>query len=327
MIYSQTAEPSKSGARRQGAVLVFAVVILGLLTTLGMLYVRHMSTEIQSAGLDQRRTHARLVAEGGANAAIADLQRAVQSGQAVQVLDKERTYEFPTYTTEWTGKERRLVANTERRATARVTITDESGRINLNHAPASVLQAILGIDGATARGITSSLPRAGDQGRQWLIGVDDLLSRELLTEEQFAAVDRSLVTTYTVMDHSAAKGFLNINTAPVKVLAAVLGITEEAAAKVSEKRPFQSLSALAAAAEKEPATFNIKPDPFSPGTLPAALALESRCFRVVCQSDCAWTRWGHDHNKSSARVDAVVVLQDGGYEVLHWSASRDTAAS
>jgi len=323
--------------RNKGAALIMAIALLALFTTLGTLYVRRMNLDLQRVDFEMRTARARIVAEGGVYAALGDLQRALQGKQLVQILDKPISYAFPTYAGIRGPEGLELAVQDNRRAVAEVLITDENGKVNLNHAPASVLQRVLGVDGNTARKITSSLPRDAapappGQGEtreeHWLIGVDELLSRGLLTAEQYAAIDPSLVTTFTVIDHASPAGFLNINSAPPPVLAAILDLPVEVAAQVAEKRPFKTLEALSAAAGKAPETFAIKPDPYNPAALPAPLAFESRCFRIVSKAACSSTAGEREYNKAYGQVVAVAVFNaDGGYEIIHWDSRRDVEAT
>lgn len=321
--------------RRAGAALVLAVVLLGLFTTLGMLYVRYMLIESDAVDFDWRQTQARNMAVAGVNAAIAELDCARREGQTAMVLDHERSYVFTAYKGEWNGRELAPAAQSDRETAAVVVITDENAKINLNHAPASVLQAILGVDGETARKISGSIPRRpGDAevARRWLLSVDDLLRYELLTAEQYANVARSLITVDTVVHHFAAKGYININSAPAPVLAAILDIPIELAEQAAVRRPFNSLAELSAAAGKDPAAFNIRPDRPGSEELPGPLALESRCFRIVSQG--AYTALAGDgaaqrpHRRTTAVAEAVVLFTDRGYEIVRWSTRRgDTESS
>lgn len=319
-----------SGRNRRGVALILAISLLALFTVLGTLYIRHMNIELDRAGLLLDQVRARNLAGAGVHAAIADLQRALPPRQLVQMLDKPRTYTFATYKGVHEAQGLTLASMENRKAVATVTISDESGKINLNHAPASVLQAILGVDGATARAITSSLPRTGGKPEggappQWLLSTDDLVTRGLLTPDQFARVNPAWVTTYTVTDHADPAGFLNVNAAPADVMAAILDLPLEAAQKVMQRRPFNSLQGLGVAAEKDPATFNFKPDPSDPAALPAALSFESRCFRIVSEAVFATVQEKQEHTRATAKVDAIVVFTpDGGYEIVRWNTQRDT---
>lgn len=315
--------------RNYGGALLIAVSLLGLFTLLGMVYVRHMNIEITQAKYVLDTARARNGAVAGIEAALGDLQRALVEKQVQQVTGKPLTYSLNSYKATRGGDGLALALQENRTLTATVTITDESGKINLNHAPASVLQSILKVDGAAARAITGSLPRSGAKPegipeQQWLVSVDDLLTRGMLTQEQFAAVNPAFVTTYTVTDHVSPLGFLNINAAPVEVLAAVVDLPVETVRQFADKRPFSSLAALGAASGKDPATFNFKPDPNDPAALPAALAFESHCFRVTCEAVFSAVDGKNERRLSQAEATAVVLFapEYNGYEIVCWNTQQ-----
>lgn len=322
-------------ARKRGAALIIAVTLLAIFVTLGMFYVRNMSLELEKTLFVINQARAREAATGGVYAAIGDLQRAAAENQIPQVIATTRTYPFPVYGAQRTTAGLELAPVENRRVEASVVIADESGKINLNHAPASVLQRVLNVDGVTARNITSSLPRADGEpvptqaaNSGWLLDAADLVSRGLLTPEQFAALDKDLITTWTVADHAAPQGFLNINAASPEVLAAILDVPLETAQQVAAVGPFDSLEALAQAAGKESATFNIKPDPGNPAAWPAPLTSDSRCFRIVSEAASVSVAGQAEYDKAASRVEAVVVLGDNGeYEILYWNAGRSPAAA
>jgi DNA uptake protein ComE-like DNA-binding protein len=303
---------------------MLAIGLLVIFSALGTAYLTRMVVESEYSALEVREARARNLATAGASAAIGALQASLQDGTTADVTGT-RTISFPTYETIREADGLQLQTLDGRKAEATVTVSDESGKVNLNHAPPSVLQRVLGVDGATARGITGSLPRPGEsaeeaakEDRRWLISVRDLLDRGLVTEEQYAAIDQDLVTTWTVADHDAAAGFLNINTAPVPVLAALLDLSQEAAQQVAEKRPFASLKEIATAAEKPAFTFNVKPEATQPAVLPAPLSLSSRCFRIQSAGVYATGQQGTPETKRY--VETVVLLkEDGAFSTVYWN--------
>ncbi len=310
---------------QRGAALIFALTLLTLFAVLGTSYVVSMSLELEAADLRIRETRAALLAEAGIHAAIGDLALAVREGRQGDFLSqREKTYTFPAYKGVMT-REGYVLDQEPRISHAAVVCTDESGKLNLNHAPASMLRLVLNIDGATARNITTSLPLptifqpVPSPGRQWFAGPDELLTRELLTPEQFASVDASLLTVASVADHKKPERFLNVNTAPAEVLAALVDIPIEEAKQAMLKRPFKSLAEIEAATGKAAETFNIRPKAGAPDSLPDELSLESRCFRLVSTGTFGMEGQGIAR-RSSGNVEAVVVFNgDGTYTITHWA--------
>jgi type II secretory pathway component PulK len=262
------------------------------------------------------------VARGGIEAAIGKIQSALPSGNVADVLSAPLEYESPLYQFDREPPEKFSPA-TERRWVTKVTVTDESGKVNLNCAPTRVLQAILGVDGDTARKIRSSLPlpeAAAAAGQSWLTSMDDLVTRGLMSPAAYEAVPKHLVTVYTVADPARPVEFLNVNAAPPRVLAAILDVTFEAAQQAAQKKPFNSLADLSAAAGKDPMTFNIKPASDAPGALPRELSLRSRCFRIESQAELMFRRAdGSEESTLRSRAEAVVVFGEGGAVQITYS--------
>ncbi len=188
---------------------------------------------------------------------------------------------------------------------------------------------MLNVDAATARKITQHLPKPGEDAEpgQWFLHISDLVDAGLLTEEQFARVDASLVTARNVSSHARPEAYINVNSAPAPVMAAMLDLPDDQAAAVVGQRPFNSLEELAAAAEKAPGTFNIKPDPAAgEAQLPEALAFHSRCFRIrsegvyslLLTSDADETR---EHGRVTAQLEAIVEFSPDGRtcQILYWN--------
>ncbi|MFM1920087.1 MAG: Type secretion system protein [Candidatus Hydrogenedentota bacterium] len=311
--------------KRRGAALILALTLLTVFAVLGTSFVVSMSLELDASRLDLRELRAAHLAEAGIHAAIGELSRAVQEGRQADFLAQgTRTYEFPAYKGVMTEQGYAL-ERAPRISFAEVVILDESGKLNLNHAPASMLRLLLNVDGPTARKISSSLPFPAlfspdvNTGRRWLAGPDELLSRGLLTPEQFDALDLSLFTTYSVGTTSKPERFLNVNAAPPEVLAALLDIPVELARQATVRRPFNSLADLESVSGKAADTFNIKPRASAPTSLPPELALDSRCFRLKAKATFGLEEQG-TARRSTRHVEAVVVFDgEGGHEITYWS--------
>ena len=236
----------------RGSALVLAIGLLALFSMLALGYIRSSSITLDGADYRVREIRAAEIATAGVNAGIGELQKVVREGRKSDALGT-LNITLPTYgAIKDAGEAVQLEPLDDRKAEAVVALSDESGRVNLNHAPASVLQAVLGVDGATARAITASLPSAGAPDGKWLATPEDLLNRKLLTPEQFAKVDRSLITTVTVTDHAKPEKYLNVNQASPKTLAALFGVPLEVAQQAYDKRPYTTLDGLLGALGKLP---------------------------------------------------------------------------
>ena len=306
-----------------GVALLTALGLLFIFSMLGVAYVGYSTNTLDRSQYDARLVRSRHVARGGIEAAIGKIQSVLPSGNVADVLSAPFEYESPLYQFDREAPEKFSPA-TERRWVTKVTVTDESGKVNLNCAPPRVLQAILGVDGDTARKIRSSLPlpegAAAAAGQSWLTSMDDLVTRGLMSPAAYDAVPKHLVTVYTVADPARPVEFLNVNAAPPRVLAAILDVTFEAAQQAAQKRPFSSLADLSAAAGKDPMTFNIKPASDAPGALPRELSLRSRCFRIESQAELMVRMAdGSEESTLGSRAEAVVVFGEGGAVQITYS--------
>lgn len=322
---------------RRGAALLFAISILAIFSALGMVYVDYMQLEVESANFELRQRRARQLAVAGVECAAAGLQqfvkypdrRPVEMGSPYQI-------EVPTYRSIAMG-ESGIEAESmpaPRLAEFTFTLYDESGKVNINHAPASVLKDILEITGDEARNIAASVPRAGgSSGAAWYLSLDELASRGLAAGKDPAALSQFL-TPYSVVDHANPQGHLNINIAEPAILAATLNLNTEQAAQVKGKGPFSSMDALARAVTEVRGVpgETVVPDP--------AIGFQSRCFRVVCEGRyarfvdeeryrqaSAQEKRSYLMNVTVSRVEAVLVFApDGSYEIVHWNVDVETAA-
>lgn len=339
--------------REGGAALFIAIALLGVFTLLGIYYVNYMLIETDAQRHEIKQIRARLAAEAGIQAALADLRHihglygdAGLDGDA-GLLDRTLRYDVPVYERIQGAPAPGFDQSDVRKAHVSVTLTDESSRINLNHAPPSVLQLALGVDGATARAIVGSLPRSRTEqaaeegapaaasseadaetpGAAWLIDPKDLVSRGFLTPEAFAEIDPAWITTESVLDHDRPWGHLNINRAPARVLAAALDIPEETAETLIEARPFSRIEAVAEAAGKPVATFNYRTHPWFPDGTPPAFTLETRALRVTSTGVLAETR-GVSTRETRYTIEAVVHLdEDGRWTPVSWRGARGGAAA
>jgi type II secretory pathway component PulK len=303
----------------RGFALITALAVLMLLSMLGAAYLQYMTIEADEAKLDLRTLRARTAAEAGVRAAMAQLEAEFAGPGGLLEGSRTLSYACPVYTWNPDGG---LVADERYESAVTVTVTDESARINLNHAPVRLLGAALGVDGATARAIRASLPHeggaasAGPGARQWLASAGDLLARGLVTEEQFNALDRSLFTTASVADPGQPVGYLNLNGASYQVLAALMDVPVETAEAAAQSRPFVTIEDAAAAAGKDLLTFNLPPDPAAPGDPPADITFETNSFRIVSMAEVR--RAGHT---GRGTVEAVAAFDSTGRLVVtRWTA-------
>ena len=297
-----------------GVALLTALGLLFIFMVLGMGYVTYSINEADSSNYSLKDLRAHEMARGGVEAAIGELQKSLAAaGPAALIQDGIKMDSFPQY-----GPNRKapegFSLREQWRASVGVTIQDESGKINLNYAPPSVLQALLGVDGDTARRIRSSVAVQDGGGR--MIVLDDLVVRKLVNAEVYAKLPLTELSVTNVADPAQVAETLNINAAKPDVLAAVFGMTLDEATKAFDgKRPFATLADAVAATGKDPALYNLKPAADTPGAIPVELSLQSRSFRIVSNASLA-----ESGREMKARVEAVVVFtKDGTVRVTYWS--------
>lgn len=302
---------SRTFRRNEGVALITALAMLLIFTILGTAYVGFMSIEQDNARYEGQQVHARHLARGGLHAAIGEIQAALQAGNRPQ---EEYEFQIPVYL-------RVAGALTAHPQTVHVSVLDESGRINVNHAPRQVLEA-LGFDRRIVRKLKGGLPAPGEPStsdRRWLASVHELRSRGFLGAKAFKALDKDILTVYTVEDPGNPTGFINLNSAPAPVLAAVFNISPEEAETLTHARPFSSWEDAVAKTGRDPGTYNVQPSLQAPRAMPAELALDSKCYRLVSSAARVKTRGTQGHH-SRAVVEAVVIIKGSGdYEFRFWS--------
>ena len=318
---------NRDTVRDSGAALIMAVGMLAIFVILGTAWFTFASLETLNTRWEGQQLRARHAAAGGVYAAAGELERAIAAGTVDGLVGQERTYQIPL--SRPTKDDPNVLEDDSLYTTqATVTFVDECARINLNHASTNVLRVLLGIDGDTARRIRSSLPNTDEPGGanespRWFLSVDELLTRNYVDSSAFQALDRDLLTVYSVYDHDSPSDFINLNSASSKVLQAVLDIDEATAQKVIDARPLKNLDELTQVVNKSPDLFNYKPE--TAGQLPKALTFQSRCYRVI--SEGALVREADEASGQAAarsvarkRAEAIVFINgEKEIEVRYWN--------
>ena len=294
-----------------GLALIGAIGMLALFALLGTAYVRYMMLEFEDTRRHLDEIRAQHLASGGIYAAIGEIGSALDNGEI-----PKNGYTIKANAYRWEGGER--VAYEQE---IQVSVSDESGRININHAPPELLAAI-GMDAEAIAKLNKVIPtRTGlrSGSRRWLNSVDDLLTRNIVNRRQFNAINTGLLTTYTVEDHSNPAHFLNLNAADADVLAAIFGIRDPGeAGQLMAKRRFESWQDAVTKSGREPSTFNVKSPRYASREMPRELALSSRCFRL--HSKVGMSFKGIARRPATASVEAVVLFkEDGSFAIRFWN--------
>lgn len=348
MINTRRTTDSRSNAgcaprNNRGTALVLALSMLAIFGILVTYFVGYMNLELVETDMAVRNARAEHLAAAGVQIALEGLRQEVLDPTRYNNRGVTTAFDFTSYNginvddegvkaSELGAPETPSAKPQSRLAVARVTIYDESSRINVNHAPAGVLERALKVDPNTARAIATSVPAGATvPDGQWLLALDELVGPNRLTQAQFDALDPAQLTVHSVVDHANPIGHFNVNEAAPVVLAAMLGLSEEQATQIKAKGPFTSLEAFGQAVTA------VTGLPFTGGEAGPALGLKSRCFRVISESRYAkiYDQAAYEgaepaqkgqylRNSASGRVEAVVLFQDDGtHEVLQWNTGRE----
>ncbi len=301
---------------QQGGALIIALGMLAVFTALGTAYLSYMVLEQQQSQDYVARIRAQQLADRAIWAAAGEIQAALARGETPP-LGEQEVQLLPVY--------RAVIEGTpepwsRRDGWVQLSIADESAKLNINHASPRMLQAMLRVDGDQARTIRGQVPRPGEAPgpeHRWFTSIDDLTERGLLSSEALAQIEPqrgALLTTCSVDDNLAPKAYLNVNTAPKEVLAAVFnpGAAERIVVARAQD-PITNFEGLLQAAQADPLTFNLEMP--ADGSAPPELAFQSRSFRIACEAKAR--REGE--SLAACRVEAVVVLSDTGVaKITYW---------
>ncbi len=299
-----------AGSQR-GFALIGAIGLLALFVLLGTAYVRYMMLELEDTRGHVDEVRAEHLASGGIYAALGELGAALAEDRtpASSLSIKANIYRYE-------GGNR--VAYEQE---IHVAVSDESGRINVNHASPELLAAI-GMSAEAIEKIHKAVPTPSglrSESRRWLNNVDDLLTRGLVNRREFERLDTARLTTYSIENHTNPVQFLNINSAEPEVLAAVFGIdNSDEIAQLIAKRPFSDWQDAVTKSGREPSTFNVKSPRYASREMPPALTLRSKCFRIYSEVTVNYP--GASRRAARAAVEAVVLFKDdGSYAIRFWN--------
>jgi type II secretory pathway component PulK len=293
----------RARSSRRGAAMVIAISLLALASVLGTVYIKGMMLEVDTSNYALREARARALAQGGITLALEELK---QAADTASLLAETQKFTFPAYKSAWNGESFTLETQDNRTAQAEVSLSDESGKIDVNQAPPAVLAAILGLEQRAAVTLHAAIHATGAS----LKSVDELVSPRplpLLTKEQFAAANSEDLSVFSGLEAGGA--YLNVNAASPAVLAAVLGISAEAAQSLP--RPFPTVEDVLQKAGK---TAEALPMPVT------ALTVESRCFRLVSAGLYASTPdEERTYDRARSRTEAIVrLVPDQPHLLLRW---------
>lgn len=300
----QTKSHRKSNS---GMALVAAIGMLVVFAMLGTAYLGYMTLEYDQTGQEMRDVRARTLAEAGIYAGIGEAQAAIARGEAPK---PEYAIALNAYRQEATGP------GTYPQS-VRVQVSDESARVNLNFAPGALLHN-LGLPDNAVKAI-ADYRAAGKR----LASLDSLKSEGLVDTATLQSVKRDQFTVYSGTDLRQPHSYINLNSVPEPILAAIFNVNAEEATALASKRPFTSWEDAVQKVGREPSTFSVASAQYATRDMPADLALNSRCFRLVSLVDMNMP----GGRPASAGVEAVVsFLENGTYSIRYWREIKSGAA-
>ena len=289
----------------KGVALFAALAFLLIFSMLGTAYIRFMQISYRSTSGELQGVRAEHLSRGGTYAAIGEIQTSLERGE---IPGKSYEIKLPVYRTV-EGEE------AEFPQTVSVTISDESGKVNLNLAPSAVLK-VLGIPEKVVAQIHGH-PLRGE--RKVLTSVDELRTADYMSGQNYNELDKSLFTVYT----SASDGLvapINLNSANSTVLAAIFAIDLEEAETLSQKRPFTSWEDVLVKVGREPSTFNVVGGRNGNSDIPVMLSLKTRTFRI--NSNAHMVTRDTTSNGLYTSVESVVHFEsDGSFSIRYWDES------
>lgn len=289
---------TRTRSHERGAALIAALAFLVLFSLLGGAYLRSAVIEGEQIQLPLSTLEMRAAAWSGIEGAAGVLHArrddaAAWDPQGPQTLDFELAgYQY--------GSGGPVRAEDAAAIKVRVHVEDLSGLLNVNYAPASALQAVLGISGEEARRLRARLDEQG------------LQAAALDAFEGRAAGDGAeFLTAWHAPGHPGGVAWFNVNSAPPEVLAAVLRLPPESARKLAGQRPFANR------AELEEALGGLGFG--NPAVLPAAEAMA-----FVPQAVRLWAHARRPGEKAPQTTSVAVVWIGGEtFEYVSVSESED----
>lgn len=297
---AETKSPGASCPRR-GAALLAAVAFLAIFSMLGVSYLGYMTVEEERVLWRARTLRAETLASDFLHTALHEVHARLAAGEPIPA---ELLFgPVPIYRGGLTGMDSLREAESLR-GEVRVRIEDEAAKLDINRAAPWLVTAVTGLDEDAARAVRAQLGVPFAQRTRPdlpLRHLKELHTRGFLDEATVDALPADRVTVF-----SAPGPLLNANALSPAMLAAVLGLDEEAAERVAASRPFATREALEAAVGEGV-------------SVTAALGIASRCYRF--RVEAALLRAGPNDEWARVRthrIEAVALFSGPRPEVVFW---------
>lgn len=139
---------------RRGVILIITLWVLVILSSVALTYAYYARMDLQMTGYGADSARARYLAKAGYYRAVILLRDdklkdmdLLDTDDLIDLNDRDRGYQYDALNEEWYSKDEDLIDVEMGQGTFHVTVTDESGRININVASQEVLRDLLIVTG------------------------------------------------------------------------------------------------------------------------------------------------------------------------------------
>ena len=299
-----------------GVALIIAVSLLGIFSLLGMYYVRSSEIDLKRVSLLLDDLRVREYTRAGLNVVLTEIEKRWGNGTIEELISKgEFQVDVPYYISIYKGDRKvELDVSDTVRVSVRIKVYDESGKVNINLVPVSVIQKILKVDGETARRLKSEFDL--QSGGRWLYVLDEIYSKGVSPDNiSLEDINKSL-STWNAGSPDNPIPYLNVNKASSDVLKAVFNLNDAEVEKVISARPFESLEELINLIGKDPSSFNIKIGNLSDTKWAFPFTGKSNSFRVILTGELKREVLGSHPRTTSYSLEVGIVIVDGKAKVV-----------
>ncbi|MCX8066141.1 MAG: general secretion pathway protein GspK [Candidatus Hydrogenedentes bacterium] len=294
-----------------GVALIIAISFLGIFSLLGMYYVRSSEIELKRVNLLLDELRIREFVHAGLNEVVAEIEKHWTNGTIEDLLNRgEYEIGMPYYTFINVGEGKQILSPSDVvRVALKVRVFDESGKININLAPASVIQKLFGVNGEIARNFKAKLDM--QSGGKWLYVLDEIFERGIPFDEELNVRINQNVSTWNAGDPSAPIPYLNINKATPEVLKALFNLSDSEVERVVSMKPFDSFENFVGIIKKDPISFNVKIGELNGEKWFFPFTGKSSSFKIVLEGELRRGVSGVTYNRVKYSLEVGIVIVDG----------------
>jgi DNA uptake protein ComE-like DNA-binding protein len=284
-----------------------------------MYYVRSSEIDFKRVGLLLDEVRVRDYTRAGLNFVLAEIEKCYANGTVEELLNKGKfQIDIPYYTlVNKGGNKYELDTSDNVKVSVKAKIYDESGKVNFNLAPVSVIQKLLKVDGETARRLKSEFDR--QNGGKWLYVLDDIYDKGVISDNVGIDHIYENLSTWNAGNPENPIPYLNINKASPEVLKAIFNLSDAEVEKIVSAKPINSLGDLISLIGRDPSNFNIKiSGDLSDSKWVFPFTGRSNSFRVVLTGEMHKESLGSIYRKVNYSLEVGIIVFEGKARVV-WS--------